>query len=1057
VCEPVQPSGTVNGITTAGGIVSSNGSTGTAGTASNPTTTTSQIANIVLNGNGGGGEISGSTNNNFAEVVQSSIAGTVFLDQNNNGTQNGTDTGIGGVTVQLLNAGNSVIATTTTDASGNYSFSGLDPGTYSVREPSQPSGTSNGITTAGAVGNGGTAGTATGITTLPSQISSIVLPPNTTASGNNFAEIPNGRTVSGTVFLDYDHNGSLNGTDHGIGGQTVNLTGTDINGNAVSMTATTTPDGNYSFTNVPEGTYTVAQPSQPTGTSNGTTTAGSTGGTASNPTSTTSQISNIALTGSNTVSANNNFAEIPGNAPDLAIAKTHSPANFAAGGTTGYYTITPSNIGAVATSGTVTIVDTLPAGITPTSANGSGWNCGIAGQTVTCTSVSSIAASAVGNVIILRVSVGGGLSGQVLTNTATISGGGEPVGFNGNNTASDPTPIATSASIAGHVWRDVNHNRALDGGETLVPGWTVELLQSGTVVATTTTDGSGAYTFAGLAPGSGYQVRFRDPTSGTLFGLPMPNETGAAFTNGVLNATANPGSASNADGTLNNLTLTSDAHITEQSLPLDPSGVVYDAVTRNPVPGAVVTIGGPAGFSAANVVGGSLSQTTGSSGYYEFLLLAGAPAGTYTLTVTAPAGYLPAPSTLIPACTATPTVGAVPNPALVQNSNGAPSVGVPNANPAACPGISAGGSATTQYYFSFNFNAGSANVINNHIPLDPILGGALVVTKTTPLVNVVKGDLVPYTITATNTLSATLGNISVRDQIPPGFKYRSGSATLNGTRIEPMVAGRNLTWANQSFAAGEKKLYKLILIVGTGVSEGEYVNTAFALNSLVNSSVSNVASATVRVVPDPTFDCSDIIGKVFDDQNANGYQDQGEPGIPNVRVATVRGLLVTTDAEGRFHVACADIPQMDRGSNFIMKLDERTLPSGYRITTENPRVVRTTRGKMVKLNFGATIHKVFRLEMDERAFSGDDSLLPEWQDKLKTLAPQLAQHPSVLRLAYRLKENEPPDQAKRRLAAIEKQVKALYARERDNDGKEKKDVPPLVIETEAAGGEEARK
>ena len=74
----------------------------------------------------------------------------------------------------------------------------------------------------------------------------------------------------------------------------------------------------------------------------------------------------------------------------------------------------------------------------------------------------------------------------------------------------------------------------------------------------------------------------------------------------------------------------------------------------------------------------------------------------------------------------------------------------------------------------------------------------------------------------------------------------------------------------------------------------------------------------MRVTPDPTFDCAGVIGKVFDDKNRNGYQDKGELGLANVRLATVRGLLVTTDKYGRYHVACADVPNPDRGSNFIM-------------------------------------------------------------------------------------------------------------------------------------------
>ena len=1067
VCEPVQPSGTNNGITTAGTITGINGSTGTAGTASNPTTTTSRIAGIVLNGDGAGGEISGSPNNNFAEIVPSSISGTVFLDQNNNGVQNGADTGIAGVTVTLTGysygangvdeggAGDdvSVSLSTTTDSAGNYDFANLAPGRYTVTEPTQPAGTANGLTIAGSVANGGTAGAITGPTTTPSRISTIILPPNTESTGNNFAEIPNGRSLYGRVFLDYDNNGAINGADHGIGGQTINLTGTDINGNAVLRSATTAADGTYSFTAVTEGTYTVTQPAQPEGTTNGITTAGSTGGTATVVGVVPSVISAIDLTGGNTVSAENNFAEVPGAAPDLAIAKSHTPASFAQAGSSGYYTITPSNIGTVATSGTITVIDTLPAGITvAAAAAGSGWACvgAVGASTVACASTLPITAGGTGNPIILQVAVAGGLSGQILTNTVTISGGGEPAGFDGNNTATDTVTVVDSAGIQGHVWLDRSHTRRLSDAQSVAQaGWIVELLLNGVQVASTTTDAAGAYAFSGLAPGSGYQVRFRHPTSGLVYGNAIPNEDlpTKPYTSGVTSAN-NLGGATTTDGTLSGLTLTSGTTLLEQSLPIDPAGVVYDAVTRQPVSGAAVTIAGPAGFNpSAHLVGGNASVTTGADGVYQFLLNPTAPSGTYTLIIsTYPAGYVPTPSTLIPVCVGTLAVGVAPDPALVQSGNTAPATSVAAHVPAACLGIVAGGAATTQYYASFTLAPGvSANVVNNHIPLDPILGGAIVMTKTTPMATITKGGLVPYTVTATNTLSATLANINVVDRIPPGFRYRSGSATLNGVSLEPQVTGRDLTWLSQTFAAGERKTFKMVLVVGAGVGEGDYVNQAWSLNNIVNSIVSNVVSATVRVIPDPTFDCSDIIGKVFDDKNANGYQDQGEPGIPNVRVVTARGLLVTTDAEGRFHVACAAIPQADHGSNFVMKLDERTLPSGYRLTTENPRDVRVTRGKMVKLNFGATVHRVVRLELTGAAFAESVELASPWADRLTGLVRQLRERPSVLRIAYR------GEQGQTRLDAVAARVRELWK----NLDKEKKDPPetihPLLIETELEG------
>lgn len=259
----------------------------------------------------------------------------------------------------------------------------------------------------------------------------------------------------------------------------------------------------------------------------------------------------------------------------------------------------------------------------------------------------------------------------------------------------------------------------------------------------------------------------------------------------------------------------------------------------------------------------------------------------------------------------------------------------------------------------------------------------------------------PYTITITNTLNATLTNIDVRDFTPPGFAYRAGTASRDGIAAEPQRVGRELTWLDQVFAPNQSHTYKLVLVVGAGVGEAEYVNQAWGLNNIIDTAVSNVATAAVRVVPDPVFDCTDIVGKVFDDRNANGYQDAGEPGVPHVRLATVNGVLVSTDADGRYHVACAAVPDAYRGSNFVMKLDERTLPAGYRVTTENPRAIRITRGKLATLNFGATIHRVVRVEVSDAAFdAGSLQLKADWKARVSALVRTLEERPTVVRVAY---------------------------------------------------------
>jgi hypothetical protein len=258
---------------------------------------------------------------------------------------------------------------------------------------------------------------------------------------------------------------------------------------------------------------------------------------------------------------------------------------------------------------------------------------------------------------------------------------------------------------------------------------------------------------------------------------------------------------------------------------------------------------------------------------------------------------------------------------------------------------------------------------------------------------------------------------------------------------EPVIVGRQLTWPTLSIGPNQTRTVQLVLVIGTGVGEGEYTNQAWALNTVANRVISNIATAVVRLVPDPTFDCADLIGKVFDDRNGNGYEDQGEPGVPAIRLATVNGLLVTTDDQGRYHVPCADVPTKDRGENYVMKLDERSLPTGYRLTTENPGDVRLTAGKMAKLNFGVALHRVVRVDISAAAFTDDGKdLLPTWIGKMPSLYEQLKGKPTVVRLAYHLALGEDDSRAKPRLKTLQRRI--------EDDWKRSGDGHPLLIEQE---------
>lgn len=103
---------------------------------------------------------------------------------------------------------------------------------------------------------------------------------------------------------------------------------------------------------------------------------------------------------------------------------------------------------------------------------------------------------------------------------------------------------------------------------------------------------------------------------------------------------------------------------------------------------------------------------------------------------------------------------------------------------------------------------------------------------------------------------------------------------------------------------------------------------------------------------DPVFSQATIIGKVFFDANMNGYLDNDEIGIPGVRIATITGLVMETDAYGRFHIPDGYIHNTRFGQNQLFKVDISTLPQGAKVTTENPRLLRTTSMSLNKINFG---------------------------------------------------------------------------------------------------------
>jgi hypothetical protein len=216
-------------------------------------------------------------------------------------------------------------------------------------------------------------------------------------------------------------------------------------------------------------------------------------------------------------------------------------------------------------------------------------------------------------------------------------------------------------------------------------------------------------------------------------------------------------------------------------------------------------------------------------------------------------------------------------------------------------------------------------------------------------------------------------------------------------------------------------------VYGPAITHNLRFDLVQVFDSQSDQSNSRQVGDTLPLSAIPTFRCADAIGKVFDDSNLSGYQDEGEVGLPSITLVTARGLEVRTDSNGRFHITCVLEPNPDRGSNFIIKLDERSLPVGYRLTTENPRVERATPGKILKVDFGAAIHRTVRLDLADAVFETDSTQIRErWYSQIDLLMDKLVEVPAVLCLAYTA-EFEDLSLVKDRLQVIKREIERRWA------------------------------
>jgi protocatechuate 3,4-dioxygenase beta subunit len=595
----------------------------------------------------------------FGFVPPASLGNFVFNDTNGNGVQDAGEVGVPGVTVTLLDAaGNAVpgVPPQITGADGSYLFTNLPPGTYAVGFTTLPPGTT--FTTADQGGNDATdsdVNPATGTTGLVT-----LAPGETNLTVDAGIRTQAGVTVGNFVWRDNNGNGIQDAGEPGVQGVTATIsrvgggTVTDITGNPVTTTVLTDVNGLYQFSNLAAGQYTITFSTLPAGftptTTNapGSTTANDSNGLTATSTVLTPGQSDLTLDlglippATPTFSIGNRVFSDPNNngrqdAGESGISgvqvrlldSTGAPVAGVATQTTdasGYYRFDNLQAGTYI----VEVIGTsLPAGVSSST----GTQTGDQGDKGNDTPVA-------GNYRSGPVQLGTGLQPTGETDlTASGPGAQGPSGDANTNSTIDfgfVPAVAGTATINGNVFGDTNRDGTKGPAEGGVPaGTTVNLVNpaTGAIVATTTTDANGNYTFPNVPPGN-YNVVVPTPPAGT-----------SATTATTVPVTATAGNTTTAPN-IGFGPATGTASIT---------GTVFSDPNRDGTkgpaeggvpPGTTVLLVDPVtGVTVA-------TTTTGANGNYTF---PNVPPGNYNIVVPTPPGTSPTTATTIPV---TATVGA---------------------------------------------------------------------------------------------------------------------------------------------------------------------------------------------------------------------------------------------------------------------------------------------------------------------------------------------------------------------------------------------------------------
>lgn len=506
---------------------------------------------------------------------------------------------------------------------------------------------------------------------------------------------------------------------------------------------------------------------------------------------------------------------------DLSISKTGSPNPVTAGGTL-TYTISVSNAGPNPATN-VTVLDTLPTGLSNISAAGTGWGCTVSGLSVSCIKT-SLAIGAAPNITITAKAPS---EGGTISNTASVTA-----------TENDPF-ISNNTTLLTPVITTVNASSDL----TITKTGTATVTAGGTVTYTVTAVNNGPSTATGV------QVTDTLPS-----GVTFVSATGSGWTCltpvGMVVTCNLAGSL--AVGSSPAITITVTAPTTGGVITNNASvsGSVPDPNAGNNTASAPTTVYALADISLTFVdspdpviAGTNLTYTLTAAN------IGPSPATNLAVTQNLPPNmnYVSAvgtgwtcthPSTYVVSCT---TINPLPS------GSSAPAIAV------VVTPIEGGSMTSTASATASENDPVTTNNINKTATTTVTASSDLSIAKTDLTDPVTTGGSLTYLLTVTNNGPSTASSLSVTDNlVPAGVTYVSASGT--GWTCSQSVGLVTCTRASLTYNTSSS----ITLNVTAPSTAGMISNTA-SVSSAVNDPVSGDNSSTqITTVNAPSGSSADI-------------------------------------------------------------------------------------------------------------------------------------------------------------------------------------------------------